>query len=89
VSSEPGAGQTGLTHEVMIYVLSKGSWKKALSVTASEPILLSVDDANRFKLLVMKVFDAWGCPLRTKMGTKNMCTAAVRWDVNKFVYTLL
>ena len=24
---------TGFTHEVVIYVLSKGSWKKALSVT--------------------------------------------------------
>jgi hypothetical protein len=68
---------TGFTHEVMIYVLSKGSWKKALSVTASEPILLSVDDANRFKSLGYEGFRCLGLPAQDQMGTNNMCAAAV------------
>src|SRR5262249_20913186 len=47
---------TGFTHSVAIYVRSGKTWRKALSTFASEPIFLSIDGTEKFRLMVLHVF---------------------------------
>jgi hypothetical protein len=86
---------TGFTHRVAIYIRTGNSWKKSLSIFASEPVLLSVEyGTEKFKALVLKVFSGdWECPVRTDapphIQSRDTCAAVVKWDGTSFVHKLL
>jgi len=82
---------TGFTHNVAIYIRTGKSWKKSLSIFASEPVFLDVErGTGKFEVLVLNVFAGdWGCPVRTNAPPHDSCAAVVKWDGTRFVHKLL
>lgn len=86
---------TGFTHSVAIYVRTGKSWRKALSLYASEPVMLGLDNGtDEFKALVLNVFSGdLGCPVRANVPlsvrSRETCLAVVKWNGTAFVHSLL